>query len=147
MRILQFYVLRFILRALIINVLCDMPKCEVDLVLQEQLRLFMSENRLSVRGVAEKLGVERTTLWRFYHSGRARGDTRALYCEALAKCRNDAVGGVADVADVADVNPGPAHRVLHAGLADLDLKRIRRACETVLALLDICEAQASGRET
>ena len=121
-----------------------MPKCEVDLVLQEKLRLFMSENRLSVSGVADKLGVERTTLWRFFHSGRARGDTRGLYREALAKCSRDAAG---DVADVADLSPDPVRRVLHAGLADLELKRIRRACETVLALLDICEAQASGCET
>lgn len=144
--LLQMLMLRFILQALIINRLCDMPKCEVDLVLQEQLRLFMSDNRLSVNGAAEKLGVGRTTLWRFYHSGRARTDTRVLYQEALAKCSNDAVGNVADVADVADSNPGSVRRAPRAGLADLDLKRIRRACETILALLDICEAQALGRK-
>lgn len=140
---LQFGVLRFILQALIINRLYDMPKCEVDLVLQEQLRLFMSENRLSVSGAAERLGVGRTTLWRFYQSGRARTDTRVLYREALTKCNNNAVG---DVADVADSNSGPVRRAPQPGLVDLDLKRLRRACETVLALLDICEAQALGRE-
>lgn len=123
-----------------------MPKCEVDLALQGQLRLFMSENRLSVSGAAQKLGVERSTFWRFCQSGRARGDTRALYREALEKCSGNTVVDVADVADVADVSPAPVSRVLHAGLAGLELKRIRRACETVLALLDICEAQASGRE-
>ena len=123
-----------------------MPKCEVDLVLLEQLRLFMDENRLSVNGVAERLGVERSTFWRFFRTGRARADTRALYREALETCSNSAEIGVADVADVADLNPGSARRVRQAGLADLDLKRIRRACETVLALLDICEAQALGGE-
>lgn len=127
----------------IIKVLRDMPKCEVDLVLQGQLRLFMSENRLSVSGAAEELGVERSTFWRFCQSGRARGDTRALYREALSKCSNDAVG---DAADVADVSPGSVSRVLRSGLAGLELKRIRRACETVLALLDICEAQASDKK-
>lgn len=120
-----------------------MPKCEVDLVLQGRLRLFMSENRLSVSGAAERLGVERSTFWRFCQSGRARGDTRALYREALEKCSSDAVGGVADVADF---DTGAAGRALRAGLAGLELRRIRRVCETVLALLDICEAQASGRE-
>lgn len=120
-----------------------MPKCEVDLVLQGQLHLFMSENRLSVSGAAEKLGVERSTFWRFCQSGRARGDTRALYREALKKCIN---GAVTDVSDVADTKPRAISRTQHTGLAGLELKRIRRACETVLALLDICETQASGRE-
>lgn len=123
-----------------------MPKCEVDSVLQEQLHLFMSENRLSVSGAADKLGVGRTTLWRFYRSGRARSDTRTLYREALTKCNNDTAVNVADVADVADTNPGPARRVPQVGLAGMDLKRIRRACETVLALIDICEAQALARD-
>lgn len=144
---LRFLVLQFTLAALTITKLHEMPKCEIDLALKEQLRLFLIENRLSVSGAAEKLGVGRTTLWRFFHSGRARDDTRVLYREALAKCSNDTEGGVADVAvnANANANPGQVRRALQAGLADLELKRIRRTCETVLALLDVYEAQASDR--
>ena len=124
-----------------------MPKCEIDLALQEQLRLFQSENRLSVSGAAEKLGVERSTLWRFCNSGRARDDTRAVYREALAKFSSNAAADVADVADVAvNVDAGQPRRVLQASFADSELGLIRRTCETVLALLDAYEARASGRQ-
>ena len=104
-----------------------MSKCEVDLVLREQVRRFIRENRLSVSGAAAKLGVDRTTFWRFCSSGRARSDTKALYREALAKCIINAVA----VSSLAQ-----ADQVPQARLPDMELKRIRKTCETVLALLD-----------
>lgn len=119
-----------------------MPKCDVDRVLQDEMLRFISESGLSVSGAAAKLGVGRTTLWRFCDSGRARGDTRALYREALSKCNSNHAGDVADDAVSAHANAGQPRRIGQAGLTDVELKRIRKTCESVLALLEAYEAQA-----
>ncbi|MBE0586445.1 MAG: hypothetical protein IH617_00190 [Hydrogenophaga sp.] len=120
-----------------------MPKCEVDPVLQDQVNRFVSENGLTVSGAAMELGVGRTTFWRFCDSGRARGDTRALYRKALEK-RNKI--STARVAYDADALAGQARATLQKGLANHELKLIRKACEGVLALLDVYEAQSLGKE-
>lgn len=120
-----------------------MPKCEVDSALQEQVRRFMSENGLTVSGAAVRLGVGRTTFWRFCDSGRARSDTRALYREALEK-RN--INTATNVADSTDSLVGQARIAMQGGLADSELRLIRKACESVLALLDVYEAQSLGKE-
>lgn len=116
-----------------------MPKCEVDLVLCEQMRRFIRENRLSVSGAATKLGVDRTTFWRFCSSGRARSDTRALYREALEKQISNT-----DM-DVAVSSLAQGNHVPQARLPDIELKRIRKTCETVLALLDAYAVQPLDR--
>ncbi len=121
-----------------------MPKCAVDSVLLEQMHCFIRENRLTVSGAAARLGVDRTTLWRFCSSGKARDDTKALYQEALLK-RNVIAGGyVSDDAVDADALAVQAPSGSQGLLADRELKRIRRACEGVLALLDVYEAQQMG---
>lgn len=121
-----------------------MPKCEADHVLQDQVRRFMSVNALTCSGAAAKLGVDRTTFWRFCDSGRARADTRALYREALEKCNENATDGVAGYAIETDALAVQGRRASQGRPADLELKLIRRACEGVLALLDAYEAQSLG---
>lgn len=121
-----------------------MPKCEVDSVLLEKMHRFMRENRLTVSGTAAMLGVDRTTLWRFCDSGRARDDTKALYQEALSKRNTIAGGCVSDDAVDAGALAVQARSGLQGLLADRELRRIRRACEGVLALLDVYEAQQMG---
>lgn len=146
------HVLRFLLVAvyalqhLQLQSSCDMPKCEVDPVLQDQMRRFMSENGLTVSGAAAQLGVDRTTFWRFCDSGRARDDTRALYREALAKRNKDAAARVADDAVDTDVLAVQARSAVQGALADRELRLIRKACEGVLALLDVYEAHSLGRK-
>ena len=123
-----------------------MPKCEVDSVLQDQVRQFMIENRLSFSGGAKILGVGRATFWRFCDTGRARRDTRTLYREALAK-RNEktATRGSDEATD--EVAPAAkAHPTLQRVPADRELKQIRKACQGVLALLDVYEAHSMGRK-
>lgn len=123
-----------------------MPKCEPDPALQERMRRFMRENMLTKNGAAAILGVDRTTLWRFCDSGRARGDTRALYHEALEKRINNPATTVADSAVKTDELTVHAHTSLQGGLAGHELKLIRKACEGVLALIDVYEAQSQGRD-
>lgn len=128
-----------------------MPKCDKDPVLQDQLHRFMSENGLTRCAAAARLGVERTTLWRFCETGRARGDTRVRLREALEKCNMEArlsvaCGAVGAFRAVDPVVP-PVRAVSREVLTDRELKQIRKACEGVLALLDVYEAQALSRTT
>lgn len=125
---------------------CDMPKCESDPALLERVHRFKRENRLTTSGAAAKLGVDRTTLWRFCVTGRARGDTRALYREALENRSNNFEEIVADVAVKTDALTVQTPTSLQGSLADHELKLIRKACESVLALLNVYEAQSLGRE-
>ena len=112
-----------------------MPKCEADHILLDQVRSFMRENGLTASGAAAKLGVERTTFWRFCCSGKARADTKNLYREALKECNKNK--GVS-VADFVAVKSRLAPKV---SLADHELQMIRKACEGVLALLDVYELE------
>lgn len=125
---------------------CDMPKCAPDPALQERVHRFMRENGLTVSGAATKLGVDRTTFWRFCDSGRARGDTRASYSAALEKRNKNNKETVADDAVKADALTARTRTSLQGGLAGHELKLIRKACEGVLLLLDAYEAQALGRD-
>lgn len=124
----------------------DMPKCKPDLALQERAHRFMQDNGLTVSGAAAKLGVDRTTFWRFCESGRARGDTRALYSAALEKRNTINQKNLAHDAVKADSPMARTRRSLQGGLAGHELKLIRNACEGVLVLLDAYEAQALGRD-
>jgi hypothetical protein len=121
-----------------------MPKCETDPALLEQVNRFMRENGLTISGAAAQLGVGRTTLWRFCDSGKARDDTKALYRGALEKCNNRPGKSVADVAVKAGAVKAHVRTGLRSGLASHELKLIRKACEGVLALLDVYEAQSLG---
>ena len=121
----------------------SMPRCEVDSVLLDQVRRFISVNRLTISGAATALGVDRTTFWRFFDTGRAISSTRTRYREALENCNKQAEAYVADDAVDAD----QARPALQGVLADREIKQIRKACEGVLALLNIYEAQQSlGRK-
>jgi hypothetical protein len=125
-----------------------MPKCEADHILQDQVRHFMNKNRLTISGAAVRLGVDRTTFWRFCESGRALGDTKALYREALEKCNKKNETNVVPVADdgiEADALAVQVPLASQGVLADRELKLIRKACEGLLALLDVYEAQSLGR--
>lgn len=120
-----------------------MPKCEVDSALQDQVHRFVSENGLTVNGAATLLGVNRTTFWRFHETGEALGSTRARIREALANRNKRSAVRVADDAvgtDASELQPRP---MLQGVLADRELKQIRKACEGLLALLNVYEAQQS----
>lgn len=123
-----------------------MPKCETDPALQEQVYRFMRENGLTISGAATQLGVDRTTLWRFCYSGRARGDTRALYRGAIENRNTNPATPVASVAVKADSLAVHGRTGLQGRLASHELKLIRKVCEGVLALLDVYEAQSLGGE-
>jgi hypothetical protein len=123
-----------------------MPKCELDLDLLERVHRFKIENRLTTSGAAVKLGLDRTTFWRFCESGRARGDTRALYRKALENRSNNFSAIVADVAVKTVAFTVQTPTSLKGSLADYELKLMRKACESVLALLNVYVAQSLGRE-
>jgi hypothetical protein len=120
-----------------------MPKCEVDSALQDQVHRFVSENGLTVNGAATLLGVNRTTFWRFHETGEALGSTRARIREALVNRNKRSATRVADDAVGTDASEHQARPILQGVLADRELKHIRKACEGVLALLDVYEAQQS----
>ncbi len=119
-----------------------MPKCVPDADLLSQLQLFMSDHELTVCGTAAKLGVDRSTLWRFCQTAMAREDTKARYRSALSN-RN-----AMSVSDVAVSAATPVSVQRHAAsqglLNDQELRRIRAACEGVLVLLDAYESQSLG---
>lgn len=123
-----------------------MPKCETDHALQDQVRRYMNENELTISGAAAKLKVERTKFWRFCNSGRAHDDTKASYRKALEKCNEHSAAFVANSefkTDALAIQVRPASK---GALADSELRLIRKACEGVLVLLDVYEAQSLGRE-
>lgn len=107
------------------------------------MRRFISEHRLSVSGAAAMFGVERSSLWRFCQSGMARGDTKARYREALATRATKSATGVADFAQLPASQPLLGTQEL---LGERELRRIRAACEGVLALLNAYEAQSGGQK-
>lgn len=123
-----------------------MPKCEVDSVLYDQVHRFMIENSLTISGGATTLGVDRTTFWRFCDTGRARRDTRTLYREALEKRNRKSATSVVDDAIDANAPAAQARPSLQGVLAGRELRQIRKACQGVLALLDVYEAQSMGRK-
>lgn len=118
-----------------------MPKCEVDTALQDQVHRFVGEHGLTVNGAATMLGVNRTTFWRFHETGEALSTTRARIREALANRQEATAVRVADDAVSTDASEHQARPMLQGVLADRELKQIRRACEGVLALLNVYEAQ------
>lgn len=118
-----------------------MPKCDNDVVLQDDMLRYMEEQRLSVSAAASKLGLERSTLWRFCQSGRARSDTRAAYRKALASARAETATSVA--LGVAVKAAGALHADAALGRLPTakELKRIKNVCEGLLALVAMYEAQ------
>lgn len=121
-----------------------MPRCEVDSLLQDDVRRFVKESGLTVNGVATLLAVNRTTFWRFHETGEALTSTRARIREALANRIKRTEGGVADGA-VHQVDRGASMRLerarLQGSLTGRELRQIRKACEGVLMLLNVYEAQ------
>lgn len=107
---------------------------------------FMSEKGLTFSAAATALGVERTKFWRFCNSGRAHEDTRVLYRKALEKCNKYNATFVADNGVKPNVRATQVHPTAQGALADSELTLIRKACEGVLALLDVYETQSLGRK-
>ncbi len=118
-----------------------MPKCQVDSALQDQVHRFVGEHGLTVNGAATMLGVNRTTFWRFHETGEALRTTRARIREALANRQMPTPARVADDAVCTDASEHRARPMPQGVLADRELKQIRKACEGVLALLNVYEAQ------
>jgi hypothetical protein len=118
-----------------------MPKCEVDSALQDQVRDFVSESKLTVSGAAKILGVDRTTFWRFYNTGKARDDTKVQFRDALANRNKKAARPAADDSHRADAMGGQMGPQLPGDLTDREIRRLRRACEGVLTLLNAYEVQ------
>ena len=101
---------------------------------------------MTVNATATLLGVNRTTFWRFHETGEALSSTRARIREALAKRIVFAESRVADEAVDpvgVDASRQQERRSPQGGLADCELKQIRKVCESVLALLNVYEAQQS----
>lgn len=121
-----------------------MPKCDVDFELQQEVKRFMHENRLTKSAAAKALGVDRATFWRFCSSGRAIGDTRLRYRDALAKCSGSASlqpkNVSFDAVSAADQPVSRSRPVLELS----ELAQIRRTCESVLALVGAYEAHMAG---
>ena len=121
-----------------------MPKCATDPILLEQMVDFIRENQLTIRAAATQLGVDRTTLWRFCTSGKARGDTKALYRESLKK-RNTITATNNTHQHHEELIEGRKHLALQETLTERQLNQIRKACEGVLALLVAYETQQIRR--
>lgn len=119
-----------------------MPKCATDPVLLEQMIDFIREHQLTVSAAATHLGVDRTTLWRFCTSGKAREDTKALYRESLIKCNTITATNTAHHKELIE---GRKHLALQETLTERQLNQIRKACEGVLALLVAYETQQIRR--
>jgi hypothetical protein len=119
-----------------------MPKCEIDSVLQDQLKRYVTERMLSVRAAAAELNVEHSGLSRFIKLGKARADTKAKFRAALSARANGTATTVAVPVDVA-TSVRPLAR--GSALAVRELRQIRSACEGVLKLVDAYEAQLAGK--
>lgn len=117
-----------------------MPKCEVDDVLQDQVRRFVRDNGLTVSGAGMLLGINRTTFWRFHESGEALGGTRARIRQALEKRNMRTEDRVADDAVAVEGKQRQVRSMLR-DVPERDLVQIRKACEGVLALLNAYDAQ------
>lgn len=120
-----------------------MPKCNDDPALQHQVQRFISESGLTTNGAAVKLGINRTTFWRFCDTGRATPRTKVRLRNALEKRSKRATESVSFESDDSS-SPAIQAPALLGLLADRELKQIRRACEGVLALIDVYEAQRAG---
>lgn len=120
-----------------------MPKCEFDPDFQGLLQRFASDNAFTVNGAATALGVDRTVFRRAYKFGIALESTKKKILKALEKSSRRVIFD--DAVSVAGGAP-QSIPLLHGVLADCELKQIRRACESVLALLDHYEAQTVGRK-
>ena len=121
----------------------EMPRCQVDSALRDRVRRFVTDNAVSVNGAAKLLGVNRTTFWRFHDTGAGLVSTRARIQEAIANCEKSDVARVSDDAVGGGVPEQQARRIRQGLLADRELRQIRKACEGVLALLNVYEAQQS----
>lgn len=124
-----------------------MPKCEVDAVLLDEVRRFVTERGLTVNGAATVLGVDRASFWRFHNTGKARGDTRAKYRKALQNCNASSVDCVA--VDEPDGNEtGSLARQTRRGvLTRSELRQLRSVCEGILVLVSTHEAQQKSLKT
>lgn len=120
-----------------------MPKCEADTDLQAQVHRFVKEEGVTVNGAATLLGVNRTTFWRFYETGEALGSTKARIQEALTNRNKSTAERLADDAVCTNASENQTSPLRQRLLADRELKQIRRACEGILALLNVYEAQQS----
>lgn len=141
---LPFHLIRVMLKfANNFEALKDMPKCQVDHALQTQVCRFVSDNSLSVNGAAKLLGVNRTTFWRFHDTGVALDNTRARIRKALANREKSDAVRVSDDPVGGGANEHQARHMRQGGLVDRELKQIRKACEGVLTLLNVYEAQQS----
>jgi hypothetical protein len=108
-----------------------MPKVQPDPGLQQELKSFMSLHG-SVAAAAIALDVDRTTLWRFLGTGRARLDIKEQYRNALDRLKTNTATDVAVlVAETETEKERPTKE-----LKDRELHLIRQACESVLALID-----------
>lgn len=121
-----------------------MPKCKVDSTLQSQVQRFIRDRGLTINGAATNLGINRTTFWRFCDTGKASPKTKLQLRNALEKRNEHAAQSVSF--DANEVIPASREPALLEFLADRELKQIRRACEGVLALIDVYEARRSGQK-
>lgn len=122
-----------------------MPRCKVDPALRDQVYRFISISGLTINGAAIELGINRTTFWRFCETGRATSRTRLRLCSALEKRNKRSTESVSVNSDASDSPAIQAPAMLRL-LAERELKQIRRACEGVLALIDVYEAQHAGQK-
>jgi acylphosphatase len=118
-----------------------MPKVAPDLSLQKQVQLYIQEQEISVRKVAELWGVSNSSLSRFCKTGKALEVQRRQYRRALERDAGQKRGtnGAAVTEDNGEVQP--------LVIGDSELRRIRQACESVLKLLDAYERNFDGAKS
>jgi len=114
-----------------------MPKVEQDVSLQQRLNAFLVEVGMSVPEAAAAFGVNRISLWRFSRTGKALATRRDSYLRALDRATNVKRHSAVFVSD-------KDGKTMPKLVGDRELLRIRKACESVLRLLDAYESQLGG---
>lgn len=120
-----------------------MPKCKIDPALRDQVHRFISDSGLTINGAAVRLDINRTTFWRFCETGKASARTKLRLRDALEKRNTSATNNDSDASNMTPTQVPALLRLME----DRELKQIRRACEGVLALIDVYEAQRAKQKS
>lgn len=112
-----------------------MPKVAPDVDLQKRVLLFIKEQEISVRKVAQRWSVSNSSLSRFCKTGMALDAMRFQYRRALDRevRRKNETNGTSLNGDNRHVQP--------LLVRDHEMRRIRLACESVIKLLDAYEGR------
>lgn len=115
-----------------------MPKLSKDVKLHQDVQNFVKAAG-TVSQAARELGVDRVTLWRFYHSGCALDRTRHALSQAISRNKSVTTENLAHETTTTRTTP----RVV----SEEDLRTMRSICNGMMTLIEMYEQQLSGGMT